>query len=73
MKLKLTILAVLLFSLNCFSQGEMQMNMFIEKGTTLGSVIAVVTSWDRNKSVLWAILHAFFSWFYVVYYIITRE
>ncbi|WP_202912304.1 hypothetical protein [Sphingobacterium olei] len=33
----------------------------------------VVTSWDRNKSILWAILHGIFGWFYVIYFAFTRE
>ena len=40
---------------------------------TLGSVLAVVCSWERNKSILWAILASIFSWFYVFYFALTRE
>jgi len=40
-------------------------------GIGLGTVIAVVISWDRNKSILWAIFHGFISWFYVIYYALT--
>lgn len=43
-----------------------------QSGIGLGSVIAIVTSWDRNKSILWAILHGIFGWFYVLYFAITR-
>lgn len=43
-----------------------------KSGIGLGSVIAVVTSWDRNKSILWAIFHGICSWFYVIYFAITR-
>lgn len=39
-------------------------------GIGLGSVIAVMLSWGVNKSFLWAIIHGFFSWFYVIYHII---
>ena len=45
----------------------------ISNGIGLGSVIAGVTSWERNKSVLLAIIHGFFSWFYVVYFVLTRK
>ncbi|KKX46737.1 hypothetical protein L950_0230305 [Sphingobacterium sp. IITKGP-BTPF85] len=38
----------------------------------LGSVIAVVASWDRNKSILWAISQGILSWFYVIYFAFTR-
>jgi hypothetical protein len=44
-----------------------------QSGIGLGSAIAVVCSWDRNRSVLWAILAGFFSWIYVIYFALTRE
>ena len=43
-----------------------------QTGISLGSVIAVVCSWDRNRSILWAILAGIFSWFYVIYFALTR-
>jgi len=45
---------------------------FVDKGIGLGSAIAVVASWSRNESVLWAILHGIFGWVYVIYFVITR-
>ncbi len=45
----------------------------ITNGIGLGSVIAGVTSWERNKSVLLAIIHGVFSWFYVIYFVLTRK
>ena len=42
-------------------------------GVELGAVIAVVCSWQRNRSILWAILHGIFSWFYVIYFASTRR
>ena len=41
-------------------------------GIGLGSAIAVAISWSVNKSIIWAIVHGFFSWFYVIYYALTR-
>ena len=41
-------------------------------GIGLGSALAVTISWSVNKSILWAILHGVFSWFYVVYFALTR-
>lgn len=52
---------------------EVTQTTVIEKGVGLGSVIAVVASWSRNQSILWAILHGIFSWFYVIYFAITRS
>lgn len=43
-----------------------------QSGLGLGSIIAVVASWDRNRSIGWAILHGVFGWFYVVYFAFTR-
>lgn len=41
-------------------------------GISLGSAIAVAISWSLNKSIIWAIVHGVFSWFYVIYYAFTR-
>lgn len=37
-------------------------------GISFGSALAIAISWSANKSILWAIIHGFFSWFYVIYY-----
>ena len=42
----------------------------IRVGLSLGSVLAIVCSWSINKSILWAIIHSIFGWFYVLYYAI---
>jgi len=44
----------------------------VGSGISIGAVIAIVASWSRNKSILWAIIHGFLGWFYVIYYVITR-
>jgi hypothetical protein len=44
-----------------------------QTGIGLGSAIAVVCSWQRNRSILWAILSGILSWFYVLYFTITRR
>ena len=44
----------------------------ISSGLSFGSALAIVISWSVNKSILWAILHGSFSWFYVIYYAINR-
>ena len=41
-------------------------------GISFGSALAIAISWSVNKSILWAILHGFFSWAYVVYFALTR-
>jgi hypothetical protein len=45
----------------------------VRDGVGLGSVIAVVCSWQRNRSILWAILAGLLSWVYVVYFALTRR
>ena len=45
----------------------------VRNGVGLGSVIAVVCSWTRNRSILWAILAGLLSWAYVIYFAITRR
>jgi hypothetical protein len=42
-------------------------------GIGLGSALAVVCSWQRNRSILWAIVAGILSWFYVVYFALTRK
>jgi hypothetical protein len=44
-----------------------------QTGIGLGSVIAVVCSWQRNRSILWAILAGILSWLYVIYFALTRQ
>jgi hypothetical protein len=43
-----------------------------QAGIGLGSAIAVAISWSVNKSIIWAAIHGFLSWFYVIYYALTR-
>lgn len=50
------------------SHEELEINL----GVGLGNVVAAILSWSANHSVLWCILHGLFSWFYVVYYLVTR-
>ena len=43
-----------------------------QAGIGLGSMVAAVTAWDRSRSVFWTIVAGSFSWFYVIYFVITR-
>ena len=43
-----------------------------QSGIGPGSVLAVVCSWQRNRSILWAILAGILSWIYVVYFALTH-
>jgi hypothetical protein len=51
--------------------GPMQ-PVYIGPGVGLGTIIAVVISWSRNKSILWAIIHGILSWLYVIYAILVK-
>ena len=44
-----------------------------QTGIGLGSAIAVVCSWHRNRSILWAILAGILSWIDVIYFALTRK
>ncbi len=75
-KTHLTLLFILLITLESFSQNSIDTETkrtVISNGIGLGSVIAGLTSWERNKSVLLAIIHGIFSWFYVIYFVLTRK
>ena len=41
-------------------------------GIGLGSAIAAAISWSLHQSIVWAAIHSFLSWFFVVYYALTR-
>jgi hypothetical protein len=47
--------------------------VYVSNGVGIGSALAVVCSWQRNRSILWAILAGIFGWFYVVYFALTRR
>lgn len=44
----------------------------VKSGISFGTALAIAMSWTANKSILWAIIHGFFSWFYVLYYALFK-
>ena len=42
----------------------------VKSGISFGSALAMVISYTAWHSIGWAILHGFFGWVYVIYYII---
>jgi hypothetical protein len=44
-----------------------------QTGIGIGAVLAIVCSWQRNRSILWAIVACLFSWIYVIYFALTRR
>jgi len=47
--------------------------VIVHSGIGLGSAIAVVLSWHRNRTILLAIIAGILSWFYVIYFALTRR
>lgn len=47
--------------------------VYVGPGIGLGTIIAVVVSWSRNKSILWAIIHGILGWFYVIYALLVPK
>jgi hypothetical protein len=45
---------------------------FVKSGIGFGSALAIAISFTTHKSVLWAIIHGFVGWLYVIYYLLTR-
>ena len=37
-----------------------------------GMTLAMIISWELNHSILWAIIHGYLSWGYIVYYALFR-
>lgn len=56
-----------------FDLSGASVELAMQGGVGLGSILAVVISWDRNHSIIWAILHAVCGWLYVIYYIVLRS
>ena len=76
MKKYLLVLLGLSLAITLFAQNNgvtTGVNPVVQGGVGLGSVIAVVASWSRNKSISWAILHGFFGWLYVIHFAFTRN
>ena len=44
-----------------------------QSGIGLGSAVAVVLSWYRNRSILLMIIHGLLSWIYVLYFALSRR
>ncbi len=40
---------------------------------SFGSTLALIISWSHHHSVLWALVHGWLNWLYVIYYCIRRK
>jgi hypothetical protein len=52
---------------------EIERTVYVSNGIGIGAAIAIVCSWQRNRSILWAILAGILSWIYVIYFAFTRQ
>ena len=52
---------------------EATQTVYVSNGIGIGTALAVVSSWQRNRSILWGILAGIFGWFYVIYFALTRH
>ncbi len=48
-------------------------NPVAQTGISMGAALAMICSWQRNKSILLAIVAGIFSWLYVIYFALTRR
>ena len=51
---------------------NVQVTNVAKAGIGFGSALAITISWSQWESIIWAIIHGFFGWFYVVYYAFQR-
>ncbi len=42
-------------------------------GIGFGTALAIAISWSQYQSILWAIVHGFLSWLYVIWFALTRN
>ena len=77
MKNILFVLVLMLFLGSCTVQPGMphayMQPVYYGPGIGLGTIIAVVISWSRNKSILLAILHGILGWLYVIYALLVSK
>jgi hypothetical protein len=43
-----------------------------QNGIGFGTALAIAISYTTNHSILWAIIHGFFSWLYVIYFALFK-
>jgi hypothetical protein len=71
-KVLLHIIFFALFIVSCTNGPYYAQPVYVGPGIGLGTIVAVVISWSRNKSILWAIIHGILGWLYVIYVLIVK-
>ncbi len=56
----------------CWPKTSSHGPFIVRHGITFGSALALVLSYTKNESIVWAIVHGILSWFYVIYRIIEN-
>lgn len=71
----LLLLVSMSFLASCYAPGAggYGVPVYVYPGVGLGNIIAVVVSWSRNKSILWAIVHGILGWLYVIYALLVPK
>ena len=46
----------------------MKTSTAVSSGISMGCALAMILSFSINHSILWCIIHGFFSWVYVIYF-----
>jgi hypothetical protein len=49
-----------------------QSTTVVRHGISFGSALAMVLSYTKWHSILWAVIHGLCSWFYVAYFALTK-
>lgn len=50
------------------SQTVVYRKQVVYHGLSMGSALAMILSFSKNASILWAIIHGLLSWIYVIFY-----
>ena len=73
----LFLFTTLIFFSSCAVQtaggGGYMQPVYYGPGIGLGTLIAVLISWNRNKSILLAIIHGILGWLYVIYALLVPK
>lgn len=72
-KLHFLLIVTLFFTSTLFAQEETVKNIIIKNGIGFGNALAIVISYTKNKSILWAIIQGILGWLYVIYFFFTRD
>jgi len=67
------LLILLIVSCNNNPNGYYVQPVYVYPGVGLGTIVAVVISWSRNKSIIWAIIHGILGWLYVIYALLVPK